>query len=628
MTGVVQEVSVIRDEMVPMRDGVKLATDIYLPCGSLSKRNGGRWPVLMERTPYNKRGLNRSERTAKHPSPMDRIAVASWFAHKGYVVVLQDCRGRYGSEGNFTKYINESEDGYDTLEWVTRQPWCNGKIGMFGVSYGAHTQIAAACLNPPGLKSLFMDSGGFASAYHGGIRRGGAFEMKQVTWAHKHALLSPRTQQDPARKRALENIVLQDWFQKLPWRRGHSPLAAVPEYEAYLFEQWENADFGPYWQQMGVSAVDHYDAMPDIPVMILNSWYDPYVGSCTANYLGMKQAKTAPTFLTMGPWLHGQRSFSYAGDVDFGEQAVFENAFGVSYLEYRLKWFNRTLKDQVEPLFSEDEPITLFVMGGGDGKSDTAGRLSHGGAWQKSTDWPVPEMAAQPFYLRSGGRLSPHQPMSDEVPESFEFDPRQPTPTIGGAITSGEPVMVGGAFDQRENDAFLGCVSPSRDLKDRPDVLSFSTEPLAEEMVLVGPVSAKLWVSSDCPDTDFVLKLIDVHPPTPDFPDGFAMNITDGILRLRYRNSWSKPELATPEEVYEIEIELQATANRFKKGHQIRVDIASCNFPQFDLNPNTGETGASWAKTLTALNRVFMDRRRPSHVSLPLVPSRESCHEN
>lgn len=628
MAGVVQEISVIRDEMVATRDGVKLATDIYLPCSSLSKPNCGRWPVLMERTPYNKRGLNRSERTAKHPSPMDRTAIASWFAHNGYVVVMQDCRGRYGSEGNFTKYINEAEDGYDTLDWVMRQPWCNGKIGMFGVSYGAHTQIAAACLNPPGLKSLFMDSGGFASAYHGGIRRGGAFEMKQVTWAHKHALLSPKTQNDPARKAALEEVVLEDWFRQFPWRKGHSPLAAAPEYEDYLFEQWDNSDYGPYWQQLGISAADHYDHMPDIPVMILNSWYDPYVGSCTANYLGMTQAKTAPTFLTMGPWLHGQRSFSFSGDVDFGEHAVFENAFGVDYLEYRLKWFNKTLKGQEEPLFSEEKPVTLFVMGVGDGNANAAGRLSHGGAWQNFADWPLPEMELQPYYMHSGGLLCPSPPQADANPESFVYDPREPTPTIGGTITSGEPVMIGGAFDQRENKAFLGCASPGRDLKDRGDVLSFSTEPLAKDMVMVGPVHAKLWVSSDCPDTDFVVKLIDVHPPTADFPDGFAMNVTEGILRLRYRNNWSKPEMATPEAVYEIEIQLQATANCFQKGHQIRVDIASSNFPHFDLNPNTGELGASWTNTITALNRVFVDKKRPSYISLPLVSNGENHHEN
>jgi len=608
----------MQDVMVTMRDGVLLATDVYLP-SPFDACKGQAWPVLMERTPYGKQGLNRSERSVAHPAPRSRTDIARWFARHGYVVVMQDCRGRYGSEGRFSKYLNEAEDGFDTMSWIVEQAWCNGKIGTFGVSYGAHTQISAACLNPPGLACMFLDSGGFASAYHGGIRRGGAFELKQVTWAYKHALLSPETAADPARKAALESVVLSDWFHDMPWTPGYSPLSAAPEYEAYLFEQWQNGTYGPYWQRLGLSALDHYAAMPDVPVMVLNSWYDPYVATSVTNYVGLKANRNSPVFLTMGPWTHGQRSFSHAGDVDFGDEAVFENHFGMDYLEYRLHWFDQYLKGKKNTLFDDATPVTLFVMGGGDGSADASGRLSHGGEWQAFADWPIGSQRMTPFYLAETGGLARHKPAAGDASRQFIYDPRRPTPTIGGAVTSGEPLMRGGAFDQRESDSFFGCTAPGRDLKDREDVLSFETAPLDADFSVAGPVRAKLWVSSDCVDTDFVVRLIDVHPPSADFPNGFAMNITDGILRARYRDSWENPEFLEPGTVYEIEVELFATANMFKKGHRVRVDIASSNFPHFDINPNTGEAEGAWTNAVRARNRVFMDAARPSCIYLPVL---------
>ncbi|WP_286828233.1 MULTISPECIES: CocE/NonD family hydrolase [Kordiimonas] len=612
-----QELTVMQDVMITMRDGVRLATDVYLP-SAFSDLKSGRWPVLMERTPYGKQGLNRSERSVAHPAPRPRTEIARYFARHGYVVVMQDCRGRYGSEGTFSKYLNEAEDGFDTMAWIVDQPWCDGKIGTFGVSYGAHTQISAACLNPPGLSAMFMDSGGFASAYHGGIRRGGAFELKQVTWAYKHALLSPKTAADPARKAALEAVRLTDWFHDMPWTPGHSPLSAAPEYEAYLFEQWQNGTYGPFWQRRGLSALGRYGDMPDIPVMVMGSWYDPYVATSITNYQGLREGRKSPVFLTMGPWTHGQRSFSYAGDVDFGDDAVFEHHFGMDYLDYRLHWFDRYLKGKADAMFDEHKPVSLFVMGGGSGDADASGRLSHGGRWLSFPDWPVGQGAPTAFFLTKGGSLRPQAPHGREAFEDYIYDPRQPTPTIGGAVTSGEPLMTGGAFDQREQDSFFGCTSPGRDLKDRPDVLSFETAPLEADIRVAGPIEARLWVASDCPDTDFTVKLVDVYPPGKDYPAGFAMNITDGILRARYRDDWEHPELMEAGRVYELTIELFATANLFRKGHRIRVDIASSNFPHFDLNPNTGEPEGNWTTTMRARNRIFMDETRPSHILLPI----------
>ncbi|TNE60985.1 MAG: CocE/NonD family hydrolase [Alphaproteobacteria bacterium] len=610
--------TVLADVMVPMRDGVRLATDIYLPSGGQ-----GPWPVILERTPYGKENTSRSERTADDQEPRRRTEVARAIARHGYAVVMQDVRGRYGSEGVFSKYLNEAEDGFDTMAWIVAQPWCDGKIGTMGVSYGAHTQISAACLNPPGLAAMFLDSGGFASAYHGGIRRGGAFELKQVTWAYKHALLSPETKADPVRKAALEAVDLPAWFRDMPWSPGHSPLKAAPEYEAYLFEQWQNGTYGPYWQRLGLSAEGRYGAMPDVPVMILNSWYDPYVATSVANYQGFRDAHKAPVFLTMGPWTHGQRSVSFSGDVDFGPEAVFDRHFDMDYLAYRLAWFDHYLKGMPSPLFDEKKPVSLFVMGGGSGARLPSGRLHHGGRWRQFADWPdeaAPAFDAAALFLDADkGALVRHSPQVRSAWRDYVHDPRNPVPTIGGAVTSGEPLMVGGAFNQVEDKRFFGCSKPGRALGDRSDVLSFETAPLDADVTIIGNIVADLWVSSDCIDTDFCAKLVDVYPHSRDNPEGFAMNISDAILRLRYRDSWSNPELMEPGRIYRIALELPATANVFRKGHKIRLDIASSNFPNYDLNPNTGEAEGVWQTAVRARNRVYADAAHPSRLRFSVL---------
>jgi putative CocE/NonD family hydrolase len=613
-------ISVLSDVMIEMRDGIRLAADIYIPNQKNDYINHSCWPVLLERTPYNKKGLNRSEKTMLNLEPETRPNIANMFARQGYVVVMQDCRGRYHSDGVFSKYINEAEDGFDTMTWIVKQAWCNGKIGTFGISYGAHTQIAAACLNPPGLACMFMDSGGFASAYHGGIRRGGAYELKQVTWAHRHALLSPETESDPKRKKALMEVDLPRWFQNMPWSPGNSPLSAAPEYEAYLFDQWQEGEYTDYWRKLGLSALEHYQNMPDIPVMILNSWYDPYVHTALTNFVNLKKHKKSPVFLSMGPWVHGQRSSSFSGDVDFGEEAIFENHFDKSYIDYRRDWFDWSLKNVDSSDFDSENPVSIFVMGGGLGDIGSNNRLNHGGKWQSLSTWPPSKIRYEPYYFSEGHRLCCTSPTKDKITyEEYCYDPSDPTPTIGGSVTSAEPLMAGGAFNQRESERFFGCSESDRDLKDRSDVISFESDPLSKQVVIAGPISATLWISSDCIDTDFVVKLIDVYPRSDSLPDGFAMNITDGLLRVRYRNTEEKTEFMDPGKIYKIEIQLFASANTFDVGHRIRVDIASANYPQFDFNSNTGEPEGSWLSMKCANNRVYLDESRPSHILLPVI---------
>ncbi|MGE3281377.1 MAG: CocE/NonD family hydrolase, partial [Alphaproteobacteria bacterium] len=255
-----------RDLMAPARDGVMLATDIYRPQGS------GPFPVLLERTPYDKSAPSRSEITAADPTPRSREEVAAHFVRHGYAVAYQDCRGRYRSGGSFTKYLSEAEDGVDTLAWLVRQNWCNGRIGTFGLSYAAHTQAALACLDPPGLAAQFLDCGGFSNAYRSGIRHGGAFDLKQATWAYRNALADAR---DPQTRAALAAQDIAAWFRRMPWRRGNSPVSAAPEYEDYLFEQWSRGVFDAYWKQPGIWAEGFYDRYSPVPVVHLSGWYDP-----------------------------------------------------------------------------------------------------------------------------------------------------------------------------------------------------------------------------------------------------------------------------------------------------------------------------------------------------------------
>lgn len=611
------DVHVTRDVMVTMRDGVRLAMDIYRPALA-GAPIATPLPVLLERTPYDKLGTNHGDRTRDDPTPKSKPELAVAFVRGGYVVAIQDCRGRYASEGVFEKYLSEGPDGYDTIAWLADQPWCDGRVATYGLSYGAHVQSAAACLAPPALAAMFLDSGGFSSAYHSGIRQGGAFELKQATWAYKHALLSPETQRNPARLAALEAQDLKAWFKQMPWSEGHSPLSAAPEYEKYLLEQWRNGLFGPYWTQNGIYARGAYDSYADVPMAHMSSWYDPYSVTATENFLGLSSRKRSPVKLILGPWTHGQRSVTHAGDVDFGPQATLDGALAENYVALRLAWFDAWLKPTdgaKDPL----PPVSLFVMGGGSGRKTPEGRLDHGGHWRSETSWPPQDALVTDYFLSAAGALTTKPQAAREAFREYVHDPLNPVPTIGGAIASGAPLMEPGAYDQREAPHIFGCKAPYRALRDREDVLVFETPPLESDVEVIGPICARLFVSSDGVDTDFTIKLVDVYPPSEDYPEGFAMNLSHGILRARYREGFDREAWMTPGEIYLIEIEAFPTANRFVRGHRIRLDVASSNFPHFDVNPNTDEPEGYGFTPRRARNRVYMDARRPSRLLLPIV---------
>lgn len=579
-----KDVFVLRDVMVPMRDGVRLATDIALPA-----RGGqplpGPFPTLVHRTPYDKTAARPSEISARDPEPRANGAIAAEMARAGYAVIMQDCRGRYASEGRFRKYIGEGADGLDTLDWARAQSWCDGRFGTFGLSYSAHVQTALAAYAPDGLCAMFLDSGGFWNAYQGGIRRGGAFELKQATWAFKHARLSRAAARDPVVKTALEAERIEDWLTVMPWKRGHSPLRHAPDYEDYFFEQWEHADFDDFWRQPELCAIDHYDALARAPVFLICGWYDPYSETMIEHFKEIR-ARAGRAELVMGPWLHGRRSQRWAGQVDFGQNALLDGQIAPDYATLRLAWFDRWMKPGPTAA-AAPAPARWFRMGGGSGRKLDCGRLDHGGAWRAADAFPPPGAADRPFHLGPAGDLTDAAPAPGTL--ALRTDPDDPVPTLGGQITSGEPVMLGGAFDQTPSADTFGARAPYLPLAARADILVFATAPLAEDLEIAGPVSLHLRVETDAPDIDLTAKLIDWAPASTDWPMGFAMNVTDGILRLRYRDGWTRPKPMRAGVPADIRIDLPPTANLFKAGHRVRLDIAGSNFPRFDVNPQTGE---------------------------------------
>ena len=577
-------VLVHRDVMVAMRDGVHLATDIYRPAGADGGPDETPRPVIFERTPYDKAGTPRTEKSVARPEPLSRPDLAIKLVQEGYVVIWQDCRGRYASEGSFTKYLNEAEDGYDSMVWIDGQSFGNGKVGTMGLSYDAHVQMALACLNPPGLACMAVDSGGFSNAFTCGIRQGGALEMKQATWAYNRAMEAPLASQEPRILGAIQAESLHDWMKQTPWTKGRSPVRWDPDYESYLLDQWQHGTFDDFWKKAGIWAAGYYHDFPEVPIIFMSSWYDAYVRTTTENFEGLKGNASRPLTLIMGPWTHGNRSRSVFGDVDFGPAATFDGQVDEDWLAFRLKFFAKWLKgEEVSP---RDERVHLFIMGGGSGTKTAQGHLDHGGKWIETADWPVPEATPLTLYPRADMSLGA---ADAESTITYSYDPANPVPTLGGALTSGEPIFAGGPVDQTESAAFFGCDTPGMPLIARRDVVSFETAPLEEDLIVAGPVTVRLRVSTDAPDTDFTAKLVDVYPPSADYPRGYAMIITDGIFRVRYRKGFDRPELVAKDEgAFDITIEPFATANRFAKGHRLRLDISSSNFPKYDINPNTG----------------------------------------
>lgn len=625
---------IAKDIMVPMRDGVRLATDIYRPAHD-GEPVPGKFPVVLGRTSYDKN----AEWLWGEP-------IGKYFCRRGYVVAIQDLRGRHGSEGTgqyfHTANPTEGPDGFDTVEWLAAQPWCNGKIGTVGNSHGGMVQTCMALYRPPHLKAICPDVSPISS-YHHMSREGGAMQMQMFGAQFLHAHDAQELRDNPAGKRAILEAMdkLRDWIWKTPFKPGHTPLAVVPNLEKTLFDYYYRGAYDDFWKQDCVDYERHFDRHADVPGLHTGGWYDPFAMGTVNYFAAMRKQNQSPQRLIMGPWFHGSmwKGFTYAGDVDFGPAA----SMGLEgYNNERIRWFERWLRDQPIPV-ENDPPVRIFIMGGGDGRRNADGRLNHGGQWRSEKEWPLARTKYTPWYLQAGGRLAASQPDSSAPCARFTFDPAHPVPTIAGnvcamyelaplvegvsaAVAEQIPtrlrmrsIVMAGAAHQKEAPGIVGCQPPYPALCERADVLVFQTPPLEQDIEVTGVAVVKLWISSSALDTDFTAKLLDVYPPSRDYPHGYHMNLADSILRVRYRNSWEKEELLKPGEVAAIEIPLSPTSNLFKAGHRIRIDISSSNFPRFDLNPNTGEPMGRHTHTVVAHNVVYLDRARPSQVVLPVI---------
>jgi putative CocE/NonD family hydrolase len=593
------EVIVSKNVMVPMRDGVRLAIDIYRPA-----LNGlpveGKFPVILERTPYNKDGIESWVR---------------YFVPRGYVAVGQDVRGRFTSEGIWRMHRDDGNDGYDTAKWLGAQPWCDGNLGTVGTSYPGGTQHALALSNPPYLKTMIpVDAMSDYGRY--GIRHNGAFELRWMNWIFQYgAPSSSQAAHDPHVRVALQKLSEQvrAYAKGLPLRLGTTPLRLAPDYEAWLVEAMSHGENDGFWKDMGASVVDHVAEYEDIPVYLVGGWYDSW-GAQTANlnYVALSKGKKGPIRLIMGPWTHGGQTESYAGEAEFGPEAALDfNAF-------RLRWFDHWLKG-VDNGVEREAPVRIFVMGGGDAHKTAEGRIFVGGHWRNEQEWPIARTVSTPYYLHADGTLSAEKPAALDASTRFMFDPNHPVPTIGGNISSEGALMFRGAADQRCRADFWLC-NDNRPLSARNDVLVFQTPPLQHSVEVSGRLIVKLWASSSAPDTDFTAKLVDVYPPNADFPAGVDLNVGDSIVRARYRDSLEKPSLMKPGQVYSFTIEMYPTSLVFERGHRIRLDISSSNFPRFDVNPNTGEPLNNNRRWAIAENTIYHDAAHASHIVLPVIP--------
>ena len=600
-------IATTKDLMVEMRDGVKLATDIYRPAEN-GKAVEKKFPVILLRTPYNK------ENSARR---------AEVYVPHGYVVVLQDVRGRYKSEGHWVAQREEPNDGYDTAKWIGEQSWCDGGIGTIGTSYEGATQHAMAIGNAPHLKAMVPRN---AMSDYGryGVRHNGAFELRFMNWLVTlgNAAGSPdafaaatRAATDPSAVKALMEMGTQvnQYVKSLPFRPGTTPLKFAPDYESWLVEAMSHGDYDAFWRDSGASVVDHLAEYEDVPEYHTTGWYDSW-GTQVANlnFVELRRTKKSLQRLIVGPWVHSSENLSYAGEAQFTEDAALDLA------AFHLRWFDHFLK-AVNNGVDREPPVRIYVMGGGDAHKTQEGRVFVGGHWRDEQEWPLARTQPTPYYLHAGGLLS--EKLGEDTPVTYVFDPKNPVPTIGGNISSAGTLMFPGAADQRCRQDFWMCTD-TRPLSARNDVLVFQTAPLPRDMEVTGRLIVKLWASSNALDTDFTAKLVDVYPPNVDFPAGIDLSVADSIVRARYRNGFGKAELLKPGQPYEFTIEMYPTSLVFKKGHRIRVDISSSNFPRFDVNPNTGEPLNNNRRTQVAENTVYLDARHPSQIILPVIPTR------
>ena len=534
---------------VPLRDGVRLSANIFRPAAQ------GRYPAILLRTPYDKS----KNVTASFQS----------FVNRGYVVIVQDVRGRYQSGGIFEPINQEVNDGDDTINWVAAQKWSDGAVGMFGGSYLGIAQWKAALSHNPHLKAIFPYVSGDDDYRDRFYSAGGAMKL-----GHRLSWLA-----DNLRTRDYDAPEFARYVQALPLRTADQVVAGRS------LDVWREAIDHPayddFWKRGSVR--EHLHDLR-LPVYSVAGWYDNYAESDLDAFHQISQHSRSDRIM-IGPWAH---VFNTRFDaLDFGKESQ------VSLRSEQIAWFDRYLKG--EEADTPARAVRLFVMGTNQ--------------WRDEDEWPLARTRPVKFYLNSFGHantaagdggLAAH-PDRGVAHDTFTYDPRNPVPTAGGAVCCDPKVFPWGPKDQRI-------------IEQRPDVLVYSTGPLTKDTEVTGAIQVVLHASSTATDTDFTAKLVDVYP------DGRAINLCDGMLRVRYRESLSAPKLLPPGEVATLTIDAGVTSNVFRAGHRIRVEISSSNFPRFDRNANTGEAGADARHFQRATQTVYHDRERASYVLLPVIP--------
>jgi putative CocE/NonD family hydrolase len=547
-------VIVERGLAVPMRDGVVLRADVYRPDTT------GASPALLLRTPYD---ISVSMIPSSGIDPEAAV-------DGGYTVVCQDVRGQYASGGEFYTFVSEAADGYDTVEWVATQPWCDGNVGMVGRSYGATCQWLAAAERPPHLKAICPVVTG-SDFYRGWVYQGGAFQLGfNLFWVW---MMSDRSRAAKA----------EELFLHLPLRSVPLP---DPKWARFYFDWLEHTTDDAYWR--GLSINNRYPQV-EVPALNAGGWFDVFLGGTLENFVRMRreggsEAARSGQRLLLGPWAHGS-TYGLFPDHSFD---VCRPGDAIDFTEQQLRFFDHHLRGV--PAAADEAPVRLFVMGEN--------------RWRDEEDWPLARAKPTPWYLHAGGALS-EQPPGEEAPDEYVYDPSDPAPTIGGP-TSLPPRMMkanAGPLDQRRVEV-------------RPDVLVYTSEPLPRPIEVTGALSLILHAATSAPDTDFVAKLSDV------WPDGTSRILAEGVLRARFRDGFETPRLLEPGAPYAFEIDLVATSNVFQAGHCIRLVVTSSSFPRFDRNANSGRpVGTDESGDLRAARQtVFHDGARPSHVLLPVVP--------
>ncbi len=580
------EITIDKAVLVPMADGTRLAADIYRP------RAEGKFPAIVERTPYN-----------REESVILRTKTPQYFAERGFAFVVQDVRGRFGSEGTWYPFRDDgwgqNRDGYDTIAWVAEQPWCNGKVATAGGSFAGQTQMFLAPTRPPALRCCFIREAASDLAEQW-CYRGGAFEWGfNFDWCLRHAIFACRRQ-----LALMESAVQADdsRFAALPL--GKQPELANPF--QWLHDLLSRADDEDFFDDFNFEK--QYGKI-ETPIYHLAGWFDIFFDGTLRNFMGLqKRARTEEARkaqkLIIGPWIHGPSvsdpAFArHVGDMDFGPDAV------IDFNGEMLRWYDHWLNGASTGIL--DEPrVRYFLMGANQ--------------WRSADAWPPTAVQTQRWFLRDGhdemgggsaqslndGTLSLDKPAKKDKPDRYEYDPAHPVPTLGGNTLYRGPRRTSSA---EESPDFSSTAGPRNQRPIEPLGLTYTSEPLPADLDVIGPVRLVLFASSSCTDTDFVARLTDV------FPDGRSILVVDGILRARYRRARFRPRPLKPGKVHRLEIDLWSTAWRFAAGHRLRLAVTSSNFPRFDRNLNTGRNSA---KIKVAQNTVHHEKKYPSHLLLPV----------